>query len=394
MSVAGELPARLPGWDAAPPVTAPIPFLDLGGVTELVRADLDRSWEQVRAHGGFVGGPEVTVFEREFAYYCASTGSVGVGNGTDALELILAALGIGPGDEVIVPANTFVATAEAVCAVGARPRFVDVDPGTLEVDPDAVAAAVGPRTAAVMAVHLYGQMVDVDRLARLTQRHGLALIEDAAQAHGARFGGRPAGSVGVAAAFSFYPGKNLGALGDGGAVVSSDEALLGRVRQLANHGRSDGGRYVHGLRGRNSRLDTLQAAFLSTKLARLDADNRRRRALVARYRERLPAGLLLDQHPRAESVHHLAVVRVPDRAAATAALDAAGIGWGLHYPVPCHQQEAFAEFGDGPAPVTERAAGHILSLPMGPTLTDAQVDRVSEVLAGVEGVTDAAGAGR
>ena len=390
MSVAGDTP-RTEQAPRLAPVPAPVAFLDLPGATAQVRDELNRCWAQVLAHGQFVGGPEVTTFEREFAYYCATTGCVGVGNGTDALELILAALGIGPGDEVIVPANTFVATAEAVCAVGARPRFVDVDPGTLEADLDAVAAAVGPRTAAVMAVHLYGQMVDVDGLVRLTQRHGLALIEDAAQAHGARFGGRPAGSVGVAAGFSFYPGKNLGALGDGGAVVSDDEALLDRVRRLANHGRSEGGRHLHDLRGRNSRLDSLQAAVLSTKLARLDAGNQRRRSLVQRYRDHLPAGLLLEQHPRAESVHHLAVVRVPDRAAATAALDAAGIGWGLHYPVPCHLQAAFAEFGGEPMPVAERAAGHILSLPMSPTLTARQVDRVSEVLAAVDGIAGGPG---
>ncbi|MBN1091273.1 DegT/DnrJ/EryC1/StrS family aminotransferase [Blastococcus sp. TML/M2B] len=382
MSVAGEKPRAARALHLAA-VPAPVPFLDLPAGAALVREELDRHWERVLAHGRFVGGPEVTVFEQEFAYYCARTGCVGVANGTDALELILQALGIGRGDEVVVPANTFVATAEAVCAVGARPRFVDVDPGTLEVDPDAVAAAVGPRTAAVMAVHLFGQMADVDRLVRIAERHGLALIEDAAQAHGARFGGRPAGSVGTAAAFSFYPGKNLGALGDGGAVVSNDAALLGRIRQLANHGRSDGGRHLHELRGRNSRLDSLQGAALSVRLARLDADNERRRAAWRRYRDRLPEGLLLEQHPRAESVHHLAVVQVADRPAVTAALDDAGIGWGLHYPVPCHLQPAFAEFADGPLPVAERAAGRILSLPMFPTMSVAQVDRVCDVLSGV-----------
>ena len=360
---------------------SPIPFLDVQGITDAVREDLDVCWRDVLSHGRFIGGPEVQTFEARFAAYCQSRYCVGVANGTDALELILAGLGIGSGDEVIVPANTFVATVEAVCAVGARPRFVDVEPDTLEIDPDAVAAALGPRTAAVMAVHLFGQMVDVDRLVPLAQRHGVAIIEDAAQAHGARFGGRKAGSVGVAAGFSFYPGKNLGALGDGGAVVSSDEALVGRIRQLANHGRAASGRHLHELRGRNSRLDTLQAAVLTAKLSTLDADNARRRSVMQRYRERLPVDCLpLAEHPRAEPVHHLAVAQVADRAAATAALDAAGIGWGLHYPVPCHQQPAFAEFADEPLPVTERAAGRILSLPMSPTQTEAQTDRVSMVL--------------
>ena len=361
----------------------PIPFLDIPAITDSFRNELDLAWKTVLDHARFVGGPEVDRFEEQFAKYCESAHAVGVANGTDALELILAGLGIGPGDEVIVPANTFVATAEAVVTVGARPRFVDVLPGTLEIDPDAVAAAVTPRTAAVMAVHLYGQMAEVDRLDQLCRRHGLALVEDAAQAHGARFAGRRAGSAGIAAGFSFYPGKNLGAIGDGGAVVSSDAALVGRIRRLANHGRSDSGRYLHEERGRNSRLDSLQAAALGHKLARLDEDNEHRRNLMDAYRAALPAGFTpLAQHPQAESVHHLAVVQVDDRDAATAALDAAGIGWGVHYPIPCHRQPAFAEFADSPLPMTERAADRILSLPMGPTMTTPQVERVCAVLGG------------
>ena len=364
----------------------PIPFLDVPGAIEAVHDDLDLAWKTMLSHGRFIGGPEGEAFETRFAEYCEASHCVGVANGTDALELILAALGIGPGDEVIVPANTFVATVEAVCAVGARPRFVDVLPDTLQIDPDAVAAAVGPRTAAIMAVHMFGQMVDVDRLEVVAQRHGVALVEDAAQAHGARFGGRRAGSVGVAAGFSFYPGKNLGALGDGGAVVCGDEALAARIRRLANHGRSTGDRHLHDVRGRNSRLDTLQAAVLAVKLSRLDDDNDRRRSAMRHYRERLPVTCHpVADHPRAEPVHHLAVVQVPDRAAATAALDAAGIGWGLHYPVPCHRQPAFSEFAGEPLPVSERAAEHILSLPMSPTLTLAQIDRVSAVLGRVTG---------
>ncbi|MGY1812812.1 DegT/DnrJ/EryC1/StrS family aminotransferase [Blastococcus sp. SYSU D00820] len=365
---------------------APIPFLDLPGTTELVREDLDLAWKTVVEHGRFVGGPEVAEFEARFAGYCGTRSCVGVGNGTDALELVFSALGIGPGDEVVVPANTFVATAEAVCAVGARPRFVDVLPDTLEVDPEAVAAAIGPRTAAVVAVHLYGQMADVAALGQLARRHGLALVEDAAQAHGARFDGVRAGSAGVAAAFSFYPGKNLGALGDGGAVVSDDADLVRRIRVLADHGRTPGGHHAHEVPGRNSRLDTLQAAVLTAKLARLDQDNAARRAAMARYREMLPGGCRpVAQHPAAEHVHHLAVVQVDDRRAVTSALDAAGIGWGVHYPVPCHRQPAYARFAEGPLPVAEAAADRILSLPMSPTLTADQVDRVCEVVAEVVG---------
>ncbi|GDY32039.1 DegT/DnrJ/EryC1/StrS family aminotransferase [Gandjariella thermophila] len=360
-----------------------IPFLDLAGAHAQVREELDLAWKTVLEHGRFVGGPELERFEEQFAHYCGATACVGVANGTDALELILAALGIGHGDEVIVPGNTFVATAEAVCAVGARPRFVDVCPDTLLIDPAAVDAAVTRNTAAIIAVHLYGQMVDVHCLTALARRHGLALVEDAAQAHGARWAGRRAGTAGVAAGFSFYPGKNLGALGDGGAVVTSDAELARRVRRLANHGRVDGDRYRHLDSGRNSRLDTLQAAVLSAKLHRLDADNARRRELMAHYREGLPPFCVpVAVHPAAEPVHHLAVVQVADRTKVSAALSAAGIGWGLHYPVPCHQQPAFAEFAE-PLPVVERAAGRVISLPMFPSLTTDDIARICDVLRGI-----------
>jgi len=361
--------------------SGPIPFLDVLQVNAEVGQELDLAWKSVLTHGRFVGGPEVEAFEAEFAAYCDNAHCVGVGNGTDALELILAGLGVVPGDEVIVPANTFVATIEAVCAVGARPKFVDPLPTTLLLDPDAAAAAVGPRTAAIVAVHLFGQMAEIDRLVALAQRHGLALVEDAAQAHGARFTGRRAGSVGIAAAFSFYPGKNLGALGDGGAVVTGDAGLTARIRSLADHGRAVGDRARHDVRGRNSRLDTLQAAVLGVKLRHLDAANDRRRALMARYRDRLPFELRpLACHPAAAPVHHLAVVECAERPAATAALDAAAIGWGIHYPVPCHRQPAFAEFAHEQLPVAEHAATRILSLPMSPTLTASDVDRVCAAL--------------
>jgi dTDP-4-amino-4,6-dideoxygalactose transaminase len=363
---------------------APVPFLDLPGVTSALREELDLAWRSVLGHGRFIGGPEVAQFEAEFAAYCGVTGAVGVANGTDALELAFAGLGIGHGDEVIVPANTFVATAEAVCAVGARPVFVDVLPDTLLIDPAAVAAAITRRTSAVVAVHLFGQVVDLDRLLPVADAHGLVVVEDAAQAHGASFGGRRAGGVGHAAAFSFYPGKNLGALGDGGAVVSDDAALLARIRRIADHGRSAEDRHRHDARGRNSRLDTLQAAALSVKLRRLDAANARRAAVMRRYRAALPPSVVpVAEHPAARSAFHLAVVQVNDRGAATQRLDAASIGWGVHYPVPCHLQPAFAEFSPGRLPVAERAAGRILSLPMSPTTTEAQVDRVASALEGL-----------
>lgn len=368
-----------------------VPFLDLGAEHDRVRPELDAAWRTVLGHGRFVGGPEVAAFEAEFADLVGSGGCVGVGNGTDALELILAALGIGRGCEVIVPTNTFVATAEAVRAVGATPRFVDVRPHDLLVDPAAVAAAVGPRTAAVVAVHLFGQVADMPALAEVADRHGLALIEDAAQAHGARRGCVRAGAFGVAAAFSFYPGKNLGALGDGGAVTSRDALLLDRVRRLADHGRDPQDRHLHRLSGRNSRLDTLQAAVLRPRLRRLDADNEARRRVLARYAERLPAACrLLAVDPHGEPVHHLAVVQVERRDEVGPALTAAGIGWGVHYPVPCHRQPAFADGARSPdaLPVAEAAADRILSIPCFPAMSPAQVDRVSDVLTAATRATD------
>lgn len=357
-----------------------VPFLDLPSINGGLHGDFELAFKRVLEHGRFVGGPEVEQFEESFAAYCETTACVGVANGTDALALILAGLGIGWGDEVIVPTNTFVATAEAVCAVGARPRFVDVLPDTLLIDPDAVTAAVGPATAAVIAVHLFGQMADLDALNLVAKRYGLAVIEDAAQAHGARLRGRRAGSFGAAAAFSFYPGKNLGALGDGGAVVTTDSQLAARIRQRADHGRSATDRRWHDQRGCNSRLDTLQAAMLTIKLADLDNANLARRRAMGRYRRQLPQSCRpIATHPAAEPVHHLAVVRVQDRDAMTARLTRHGIGWGIHYPVPCHLQPAYQDFAES-LPVAEQAANEILSLPMSPTITDREVDRVCEVL--------------
>lgn len=357
-----------------------IPLLDVGATHRVIYADLDGAWKSVLHQGIFVGGPNVEQFEDGFAEYCEANYCVGVANGTDALEMILAGLGIGGGDEVIVPANTFVGTVEAICAVGARPVFIDVRSDTLLLDVESAAAAVSPRTAAIIAVHLFGQMADVHALRSLADRHGLALVEDAAQAHGARYSGIRAGSVGVAAGFSFYPGKNLGALGDGGAVVTGDAELARKVRQLANHGRSERDRYRHFARGRNSRLDALQAAVLSVKLRGLDEANHARRSAMERYvRELPPWARPLAVHPQAESACHLAVVRVTDRARLTTHLDRNRIGFGIHYPVPCHRQPAYEEFSAS-LPVVERAADEILSIPLSPTISIDQIDRVCDVL--------------
>lgn len=363
-------------------LTEDVPFLDIAGMHAELAAELDAAWRETLVSGSFVGGSALERFEHGWAAYCQVAHAVGVANGTDALVLALRALGVGPGDEVVLPANTFVATAEAVVLAGATPRFIDVDPRTLLVTVKDVEAAIGPRTAAVVAVHLYGQMPDLPALRAATSRAGVALVEDAAQAHGATWSGRRAGSFGDVACFSFYPGKNLGALGDGGAVVTDDAMLAARIRSMADHGRRIGEKYVHDVVGTNSRLDALQARLLSVKLRRLDDWNEARRHVVRRYAARLagtPAQLVRTA-TEAESVHHLAVVQVPSRDAVQQRLLERGIATGIHYPVPCHRQLAFERWWREPLPVAEAAAGHLLSLPLSPTMTDAQVERVSDAL--------------
>lgn len=355
-----------------------VPFLDIQAMHSEVRGDLDAAWHEVTRTGSFVGGPLVDRFEEEWARYCSARFAVGVANGTDALGLTLEALGIGPGDEVIVPANTFIATAAAVSRVGATPVFVDVSPDTLLITADHVRAAITPRTAAVMVVHLYGQPADLTEIGAVAGSAGIAVIEDAAQAHGARWQGQRVGAIGNAGCFSFYPGKNLGALGDGGAVVTNDEDLARRVRSLGNHGRGSS-KYLHEAAGTNSRLDALQAGLLSAKLGRLDAWNDGRRRAAESYRARLedvPVRLLAVD-PRAESVHHLHVVQSPYRDQLLEALNEAKVGCGIHYPVPCHLQEAFGDVGTARLPVCEGAAGELLSLPMWPQITDQEIDEVT-----------------
>jgi dTDP-4-amino-4,6-dideoxygalactose transaminase len=352
-----------------------VSFLDLGAMHAEARAALDHAWDDVIATSAFIGGPHLDRFEAEWAAYCGTRHCVGVANGTDALTLILAALDVGPGDEVVVPANTFIATAMAVTAVGATPMFVDVDAASQLLTADIVAAALTSRTAAVMVVHLYGQMADVDAIDAVTSAAGVALIEDAAQAHGATWRSRRAGTTGVAAGYSFYPGKNLGALGDGGAVVTNDDALAKRVRLLANHGRSPENRHAHITDGRNSRLDNLQAAVLSAKLPLLDGWNGERRRVAAAYRAALRSAPLdlIAIHPEAESVHHVEPVFCDDRDEVAARLATAGVATGLHYPIPCHRQAPFTRFAKEPLPVCERAAARVLSLPMHPHLSDKEV---------------------
>jgi len=359
---------------------AEIPFLDLGRVNAPHAAALREASERVLASGRYVLGPEVEAFEHEFAAYCGAAHAVGVANGLDALHLVLRAWGIGAGDEVIVPSHTFIATWLAVSQAGAVPVPVEPDEATCNIDPARVEAAIGPRTRAIVAVHLYGQPADMAPLRAIADRHGLKLLEDAAQAHGARYHGRRAGSLGDAAAFSFYPGKNLGALGDAGAVVTDDGLLAERVRRLRNYG--SGEKYVHDLQGFNSRLDELQAALLRVRLGCLDAENAARRAAAKAYREAL-AGLpvrLVDEAEGTEAVHHLMVVRTAERGRLQRALTARGIGHLVHYPIACHRQGAYADRAWPSLPIAERLADEVLSLPMAPYLT---ADDIAGVAAAV-----------
>ncbi len=359
--------------------SARIPFLDLAAAYAELQDELDAAALRVMASGQFILGPEVSAFETEFAAYCDTRHAVGVGSGLDALRLILLGYGIGQGDEVIVPSNTFIATWLAVTQAGATPLPVEPDPVTHNVTAEAVEAAITPYTKAIMPVHLYGQPADMDAIMALGRDRGIPVVEDAAQAHGARYRGRRAGGLGDAAAFSFYPGKNLGAMGDAGAVTTDDGELAERVRMLRNYGSTI--KYHHDVPGLNSRLDSLQAAALRLKLRRLDEWNERRRALAARYLEQLAGvhGLVLPAAADwAEPVWHLFVVRHPQRDALQQRLSEAGVDTIIHYPIPPHLSGAYAPaFEGGALPLAERLAGEVLSLPMGPHLAFEDADTVA-----------------
>jgi len=355
-----------------------IPFLDLGAATRELAAGIDIAVARVLASGWYIGGPEVASFEAEFASYCEAQHCVGTGNGLDALILALRACDIGPGDGVIVPSNTFVATWLAVSAVGAVIQPVEPDPATHNIDPARISAAITPSTRAIMPVHLYGQPADMDPILSLARAHGLRVIEDAAQAHGARYKGRRIGGHGDVVCWSFYPGKNLGALGDGGAITTNDAGIAARVRSLGNYGSQQ--KYVHTTRGMNSRLDPIQAAVLRVKLAVLDDWNDRRRSIAATYGERLAAsGLTLPHVPNwAEPVWHLYVLRSPERDTLQAQLRDAGVGTLIHYPIPPHIQEAYTDLGiaTDALPLAQQLAGEVLSLPIGPQMPGTDLERV------------------
>jgi dTDP-4-amino-4,6-dideoxygalactose transaminase len=362
-------------------------FNDLRPLHASLRGEHEEAVRRVFSRSWYVLGPEVEAFEAEFAAYHGGGHAVGVANGTDAIELALRAAGVGPGDEVLTVSHTAVATVCAIERAGARPTFVDIEPRTHTMDPRAVRAAITPRTRAVVPVHLYGHPADLDPLAEVAGRAGLLLIEDCAQAHGARYRGRPVGTFGHLAAFSFYPTKNLGALGDGGAVLTADAHLAERLRRLRNYGQAE--RYHHVERGMNSRLDEVQAALLRVNLARLDAHNDERRRLARLYRAHL-SGLALPEvcpdEEQVRQVYHLFVVRHHRRDALRRRLQERGVGTLVHYPVPVHLQPAYADLGyrPGSLPETECAAREVLSLPLYVGLRDDEVEHVAACLRGVD----------
>ncbi len=360
-----------------------IPFLDMKAVYAELKPELDAAFVRVMESGWFVLGREVEAFEAEYAAFCGTQFCVGVGNGLEALELVLRGWDIGPGDEVIVPSNTYIATWLAVTAVGATVVPVEPVPGGPNIDPDRIAAALTPRTRAIMPVHLYGEPADMEAIMALAGKHGLKVVEDVAQAQGAKVRGRRTGALGDAGAHSFFPTKNLGAFGDGGAVTTDDAKLAERLRTLRNYGSKV--KYVNLERGVNSRLDELQAALLRVKLPRLDDWNDRRRRLAARYDDKLSdiPGLGLPRAPQwAEPVWHLYVVRTDRRADVIAALDKAGIGSLIHYPIPPHLQQAYADLGlgRGAFPLAEELAETVLSLPIGAHMPESAVDEVAAVV--------------
>ncbi len=362
-----------------------IPAFDYLPRYRQLKAEIDAAMQRVIASGRVILGPEVRAFEEEFAGYVGVPHAVGVASGTDALVLALRALGVGSGDEVITVASAGVAPVAAVRAAGATPRFVDVDPATLLLDPARLEHARTRRTRCIVPVHLYGRPVEMEPVMRLARQHDLHVVEDCAQAHGARYGGSHVGGLGHVSCFSFYPTKNLGAYGDGGLCATRDETLRDRLRELRMYGFRDD-RHAH-CEGSNSRLDELQAAILRVKLRHLDEDVEMRRSLAERYLERLgrlDCELPASTDDRAHA-YHLFVVQVGDRPRALQALEQAGIGYGLHYAEPVHLMEAYRFLGlqQGDLPITERGAGRVVSLPLYPGLTGESVDRVTEILRGI-----------
>ncbi len=360
-----------------------IPLVDLKAQYASIKSDIDQAVQRVLDDTDFIGGSAVAEFEQAFAAYCGTKSAVALANGTDALQLSLLACGVGRGDEVITAVNTFIATSEAISATGARPVFVDNDPRTYTIDARKIEEKITTRTKAIIPVHLYGQPAAMDQVNQIAARHNLIVIEDAAQAHGATYRGTIVGNLGRLACFSFYPGKNLGAYGDAGAIATNDEALAEKVRMLANHGRLR--KYEHEMEGYNSRLDTLQAAILLVKLRHLKTWTGKRQghaSLYTQFLSRAPEIVTPFLQPETSHVFHLYVVHVEHREQVQLALKKAGIATGIHYPIPLHQQPAYRYLGlpSGAFPVAERFAGEILSLPMYPELIAGQIENICSTL--------------
>jgi dTDP-4-amino-4,6-dideoxygalactose transaminase len=355
-----------------------VPFVDLQGQYTAIKNEIDQAVADIIAKAAFIGGPCVSRFEADFASYCSVRYCIGVGNGTDALYIALRALGIGRGDEVITVANSFIATSEAITMTGAKVVFADCDPETYNIDTDQVSRLLTSRTKAIVPVHLYGRPADMLSLTNLASKHGLFIVEDAAQAHGAEINGRRAGAFGHAGCFSFYPGKNLGAYGDGGAIVTNDETLAHKCRMIANHGRIS--KYDHELEGINSRLDSLQAAILNVKLKHLETWTERRQAAADRYRDLLKDTPVVTPVVTEGSrhVYHLFVVRIKNREAVMRELSNRGIETGIHYPVALPNLMAYRYLGCRPEdfPVATAYSKEILSLPMFPEITENQIQYV------------------
>ena len=359
-----------------------IPLVDLRKQYESIKDEVDNAIAEVVQSTQFILGAQVSKFEKDFADYCQAKFALGVNSGTSALHLAMLAAGIGPGDEVITVSYTFVATAAAVCYVGARPVFVDIDPSTCNIDVNQIEKAITPRTKAIMPVHLYGNCADMDSILELARRHNLIVIEDAAQAQGAEYKGRRAGSMGEIACFSFYPGKNLGAYGEAGAIVTNNEKHVELLKQLRDQGQSE--KYFHTVVGYNYRMEALQGAVLGVKLKHLDDWNAARRKHAAVYRRELAdTGLrMLDEHPDYNTVHHIFPLFTPQRDELREHLQAAGVSTGLHYPIPVHLQPGYRHLGyqEGDLPETERACKEVLSLPMYPELEPDSVLQISEAV--------------
>jgi len=359
-----------------------IPLVDLKAQYRAIKPEIDAAIQRVVDNTAFILGDEVKAFEQDFSAYIGTEETVGVASGTGALRLALEAGGIGAGDEVITTTHTFIATGEAISQTGARPVFVDINPETYNIDPAQVEDAITPKTKAIIPVHLYGQPAPMEELAEIADRHGLLLIEDAAQAHGAEVKGARCGTFGHLACFSFYPGKNLGAYGDAGGVTGRDRDLLAKVRMLRNHGRTT--KYSHDMIGWGERMDGLQGAVLRTKLPHLEDWTEARRRHAARYTELLAdcGAILPSEGPGVRHVYHLYVIRVKNRDDVLAHLNSKGIGAGIHYPIPLHRQPAYVQQGYGEAvfPETEAVVDEIISLPLYPELTDEQINYVCDAL--------------